>query len=219
VSARDYTAGGRTVGSVPRTTAATGTAAVRRVVAQRTGPPAAWWGMAMLIVSEGTLLAAMVGTYFYLRFNSTTWPPPADPEPRVIVPLILVAFLSTTSASMQLAWRAVRAGRLGATRLLLLLTLAVQCAYFTYEVDDYSHELHRSPISTDAYTSIHYVLLGADHAHVLFGILLNVWLLWKLAAGITTYRANAVQAITWYVHFVNVLTWIVIGSIVSAAAR
>jgi cytochrome c oxidase subunit III len=219
VTADDYTSGGRRVGSVPRTTAATGPAAVRRVVAQRTGPPAAWWGMAMLIVSEGTLVAAMVGTYFFLRFNSTTWPPRGDPEPRVIVPLILVAFLSTTSVFMQLAWRAVRAGRLGATRLLLVVTLAVQCAYFAYEAHDYSHELQGSPISRDAYTSIHYVLLGADHAHVVFGILLNLWLLWKLATGITTYRANAVQAITWYVHFVNLLTWVVIGTIVSAAAR
>ena len=219
MTAGDYTAGGRRVGDVPRTTAATGPAAVRRVVAQRTGPPAAWWGMAMVSVSEGTLLAAMVGTYFYLRFNSTTWPPHGDPEPRVIVPLLLVAFLSTTSVLMQLAWRAVRAGRLGATRLLLAVTLAVQCAYVAYEAHDYSRELDRSPISTDAYTSIHYVLLGADHAHVFLGALLSLWLLWKLATGITTYRANAVQAIAWYVHFVNILSWIVIGAIVSAAAR
>jgi heme/copper-type cytochrome/quinol oxidase subunit 3 len=32
------------------------------------------------------------------------------------------------------------------------------------------------------------------------------------------YRANAVQAITWYWHFVNVLTWVVIGTLLSAAA-
>jgi heme/copper-type cytochrome/quinol oxidase subunit 3 len=204
---------------VPRSTAATGRDAVRRAVAQRKGPPAAWWGMAMLIASEGTLLAAMVGTFFYLRFNSTTWPPPGDPEPKVIVPLILVACLSTTSGLMQLAWRAVRSARLGATRLLLFTALVVQSGYFAYEVHDYADELHHSPISTDAYTSIHYVLLGADHAHVFVGIVFNVWLLWKLATGITTYRANAVQAITWYWHFVNVLTWVVVGTIVSAAVR
>jgi heme/copper-type cytochrome/quinol oxidase subunit 3 len=215
----DYIAGGRRVGDVPRSTAATGRAAVRAAVTQRTGPPAAWWGMAMLIASEGTLLAAMVGTFFYLRFNSTTWPPPGDPEPKVIVPLILVACLSTTSGLMQLAWRAVRSARLGATRLLLFTALVVQSGYFAYEVHDYADELHHSPISTDAYTSIHYVLLGADHAHVFVGIVFNVWLLWKLATGITTYRANAVQAITWYWHFVNVLTWVVVGTIVSAAVR
>jgi len=120
---------------------------------------------------------------------------------------------------MQLAWRAVREARLGATRLMLVLALVVQCGYFAYEVDDYADELHRSPITTDAYTSIHYVLLGADHAHVFIGILFNIWLLWKLARGITTYRANAVQAITWYWHFVNIMTWVVIGALTSAALR
>jgi cytochrome c oxidase subunit 3 len=213
----DYVAGGRVVGDVPRTTAATGTDAVRRVVAQRTGPPAAWWGMAMLIVSEGMLVAAMVGTFFYLRFNTTSWPPVGDPEPKVIVPLILVACLTTTSFLMQGAWRSVRAGRLGATRLLLVAALVVQCGYFAYAVHDYRDQLDRTPIGTDAYTSIHYVLLGTDHAHVFVGILLNLWLLWKLSTGITTYRANAVQAITWFWHFVNVLTWVVILTIVSAA--
>ena len=33
----------------------------------------------------------------------------------------------------------------------------------------------------------------------------------KLARGLTTYRANATQAIAWYWHFVNVLTIVVIG--------
>ncbi|HEX6761616.1 MAG TPA: cytochrome c oxidase subunit 3 [Gaiellaceae bacterium] len=215
----DYIAGGRPIGDVPRTTAAAGSGAVRRVVAQRKGPPAGWWGMAMLIVSEGTLLLAMVGTFFYLRFNTTTWPPPGDPEPKVIVPLILVACLSTTSILMHGAWRSVRAGRLAATRLLLVAALVIQTGYFAYEAHDYADELHRSPIGTDAYTSIHYVLLGADHAHVFVGILLTAWLIWKLSTGITTYRVNAVQAITWYWYFVTALTWVVVGTTVSAALR
>ena len=72
-------------------------------------------------------------------------------------------------------------------------------------------------IDKDAYSSIHFVLLGADHAHVFVGILFNVWLRWKLARGLTTYRANAVQAVTWYWHFVNVLTWVVVLTLTSAA--
>ena len=50
------------------------------------------------------------------------------------------------------------------------------------------------------------------------GILLNAWLLWKLARGITRYRRNAVQAIAWYWHGVNLLTLVVIGTLVSARA-
>jgi len=217
MSMGDYIAGGRRLGDIPKTTASTGAPAVSRAVAQRTGPPAAWWGMLMLISSEGVLFAAMIGTFFYLRFNDPVWPPKGDPEPKVIVPLIMVAVLSTTSPMMQGAWRAARAGRLMATRALLVLALIVQSGYFAYEVTDYGHELQHAPIGADAYSSIHYVLLGADHAHVFVGILFNLWLLWKFSRGITTYRANALQAITLYWHFVVLLTWAVIGTIISAA--
>jgi len=212
-----YLAGGRRIGDVPRTTAATGTDAVVAAIARRSGPPASWWGMVMLIASEGVLLAAFVGTFFYLRFNNHPWPMRGDPEPRVIVPLVLTAILSTTSFLMQGAWRATRHGLLGRTRFLVALAVAIQTAYLVYEVHDYSNQLKKLPIGTDAYSSIHFVLLGADHAHVFVGILFNVWLLWKLARGFTTYRANAVQAVTWYWHFVNVLTWVVVLTLTSAA--
>ena len=70
----------------------------------------------------------------------------------------------------------------------------------------------------NAYSSIYYTLLGADHAHVLLGAIFSVWLLAKLARGFTAYRLNAVQAITFYVHAVNVITIVVIGTLLSARA-
>ena len=167
--------------------------------------------------SETVLFGAFVGTFFYLRFNDPVWPPHGDPEPKVIVPLVLVGVLTTTSLLMQGAWRAVRAGLLGRTRALLVTALVVQSGYFAYEANDFGDQLRTLPIDRDAYSSIHYVLLGADHAHVFVGILFDLWLVWKLVRGITTYRANALQAITWYTHFVNVLTWVVVLSVTSAA--
>jgi heme/copper-type cytochrome/quinol oxidase subunit 3 len=92
----------------------------------------------------------------------------------------------------------------------------VQSGYIAYEMWDYQHELHTSTPSHDAYESIYYVLLGADHAHVWIGIFLVTWLLVKLARGLTTYRLNALIAITWYWHFVNLLTLVVIGALTSA---
>jgi heme/copper-type cytochrome/quinol oxidase subunit 3 len=173
--------------------------------------------MAMFVVSEGVLFAAFVGTFFYLRFNNHPWPRPGDPRPDVVVPIVLVAVLSTTSVFMQLAWSAARQGVLGTARVMIVTALVVQSGYFAYEVHDFADQLKKMPVDRDAYSSIHYVLLGADHAHVFVGLLFYVWLLWKLARGLTMYRANALQAITWYTHFVNVLTWVVIGTITSAA--
>jgi hypothetical protein len=51
---------------------------------------------------------------------------------------------------------------------------------------------------------------------VLLGILFNVWLLGKLAGGLTGYRVRAAQAIAWYWYAVNALTVLVIATLLSA---
>jgi heme/copper-type cytochrome/quinol oxidase subunit 3 len=190
----------------------------RQTLAARRGPPAALLGMAILIASEAMLFAALVGTYFYLRFETPVWPPPGVPEPEALVPVILVAMLALTSIPVHLAWRSVRAGRVGAARLLLLGALVVQAAYFGWAVHDFADQVRRTPITENAYTSIYYTLLGADHAHVFVGLLFSVWLLLKLMRGLTLYRANAARAITWYWHFVNLVTIVVLATILSARA-
>jgi heme/copper-type cytochrome/quinol oxidase subunit 3 len=211
----DYVAGGVPEPLVPRTTEAGDPVAA---AARRRGPGVAFWGMAMLVASEVTLFGTFIGSYYYLRFNSRHWPPPGTPEPRVVVPLILVGVLLTSSLTMQLAARAVRRGRLWTTRLLLLCALVVQSGYLVFEIHDYVDQLDRSTPQDSAYGSIYYTLLGADHAHVAVGILLVVWLLWKLARGLTMYRLNAVGAVAVYWHAVNVLTLIVAGVLLSARA-
>jgi cytochrome c oxidase subunit III len=212
----DYLAGGAQERLVPRTTDARNAGEVTVVAGRRRGPSVAFWGMAMLVASEATLFGTFIGSYYYLRFHAAHWPPPGTPEPRVVVPLIMVGILATTSLPMQLAARAVRRGRLWATRALLVWALVFQCGYLVYEIHDYVQQLHRSAPQDNAYSSVYYVLLGADHAHVAIGVLLVVWLLWKLARGLTMYRLNAVQVVTFYWHAVNVLTLIVIGVILSA---
>lgn len=212
----DFVGGDRPLGQVPRTTGAIGTADVTRAVTQRYGPPTAWWGWAAFIASEVTLFACLIGTYYYLRFNTPVWPPHGIPEPKILVSLILVGCLAATSVPMQFAVFAARAGRLAATRMFIVVALIVQCGYFAYEVQDYSSQLHQFDITRDAYSSIYYTLLGADHAHVLVGILFNVWLLWKLARGLTTYRLNALQGVTFYWYAVNFITLCVIGTLLSA---
>jgi cytochrome c oxidase subunit III len=212
----DYVAGGAPERMVPRTTDARNTREVVALVPRRRQPSVAIWGMAMLLASEGMLLTTMIASYFYLRFTTPVWPPRGDPQPEVVVPLILVGVLATTSIPMQLAAFAARKGRLAAARLYLVLALVVQLGYFAYEVHDYLRQVHHDPIQTDAYSSIYFTLLGADHGHVFIGILLSLWLLWKLARGLTMYRLNAVQVIAFYWHAVNLLTLVIIGVLLSA---
>jgi heme/copper-type cytochrome/quinol oxidase subunit 3 len=191
---------------------------IREVLARRRGPPSALLGMAILIASEATLFAAMIGTYFYLRSETPVWPPRGVPEPKALLPVILVAALALTSVPVQLAWRSVRAARVARARLFLLGALVVQTGYFAWAVHDFVDQVRSTPITENAYTSIYYTLLGADHAHVILGVLLSTWLLFKLLRGLTLYRANAAQAIAWYWHFVNLLTVVVLATLLSARA-
>jgi heme/copper-type cytochrome/quinol oxidase subunit 3 len=166
--------------------------------------PLGWWGVAMLIATEAALFGMMVGSYVYLRFKNDPWPPLGIPEPKLVVPLVLLVVLLATSVPMSLAARS------ATPRRWLVLALVVQSGYFAMSVHDYVDDLHRFTPQQDAYGSIYYTLLGADHGHVALGILLNLWLLWKL-------RPRAVRVVAFYWHAVNVITLVVTLTVLSPA--
>ena len=199
----------------------TGYAAVRRrsatpVAAGPRSISTAVLGMLVFVAAEATLFACFIATYYYLRFTSSVWPPPGSPKPAVVVPLVMLAVLVATTVPVYLTAAAARARRLVAARWFLLVALVVQSGYFAYEAVDFHDQVQRFGIASNAYSSIYYVLLGADHAHVLVGVLFDVWLLGKLSRGLTTFRINAAQAIAVYWYAVNALTVFVIGTLLSA---
>ncbi len=214
----DFTVDDRTERLVPRTTAPRDARGVAAVEQQRSGLPVGLWGMAIVAASEVTLFGVFVGSYFYLRFGSAHWPPDGIAPPALAAPLIMVAALATTAVPMLLAARAATTGRLSAVRRLVVTALVVQTGYFIYAIHELELDLHRFTPKTDAYGSIYFVLLGADHAHVLFGLLLDVWLLLKLTTGLTPYRATATRAIALYWLAVIAITIVVTGTVLSAAA-
>jgi heme/copper-type cytochrome/quinol oxidase subunit 3 len=179
--------------------------------------PAAFWGMAMFVAGEATLFGMMIGSYFLLRFKNLHWPPPGIPEPKVAIPLILLGVLLLALAPTRLAYVALRAGRLGSARLWLLVALVVQAGYFAMSVHEYAGDLSRFTPQTHAYGSIYFLLLGADHAHVGLGLLFDLWLLAKLAGGVTEYRRKALFAIAFYWYAVGVITTAVTLTVLSPA--
>src|SRR5207237_9124 len=171
--------------------------------------PNGWWGMAVFVATEATLFGTLIGSYFDLRFKAHHWPPTGVPDPKVALPLLLTAVLVATSIPMQLAFVFARRRLAGVPRLPLLVALVVQCGYLSMQIHLYVDDLHRFSPSTTAYGSAYFTLVGAHHAHVFVGILLNVWLLLRFATGVTSYRVVGLQSVTFYWHFVNVLALVV----------
>jgi cytochrome c oxidase subunit III len=173
--------------------------------------PLGWWGVAMLVATEGALFAVMIASYFYLRFKNHPWPPQGIPEPKLLVPLVMLGVLVLTSLPVR------RAVASATPRRWLLLALLVQAGYFAMEVHLYDDDLHHFAPQRHAYASLYYTLLGASHGHVAVGLLLDAWLLWKLAFGVTEYRLKALRAIAFYWYAVIVLTVAVTLTVLSPA--
>lgn len=182
----------------------------------RVAKPNGWWGMLLFVTTEATLFGTIFGTYYYLRFTNAEWPPRGVPLPSVAVPLALAFVLASTSVPMAIAARAVRASELARARAALVTALVVQAGFFAMQVSLMSDDLDKFKPQGSSYGSIYFTMLGAHQAHVAVGLLLNVWLLGKLARGLTNYRVVATQSIAFYWHFVNLLALLVVGAQLSA---
>ena len=171
----------------------------------RVAKPNGWWGIAVFVATEATLFGTLIGSYYDLRFRTPHWPPSGVPDPKLVLPLILLAVLVSTSVPVQLASNFARARRLGAAQVALLVAFVLQSGYLGLQIHLYVDDLHRFTPQGSAYGSIYFTLVGAHHAHVLVGIVLEAWFLLRLLGGVTAYRAVGLQATAFYWHAVNVL--------------
>src|SRR5689334_10325596 len=69
-----------------------------------------WWGMVLLILTEATLFAALLSSYFYLRFLNPAWPPAGIERPELVLPSVATVILLASSLPMHLADRGIRTG-------------------------------------------------------------------------------------------------------------
>jgi cytochrome c oxidase subunit I+III len=187
------------------------------VGAARRALPNGTWGTAIFLCSETALFGSMIGTYFYLRFTSPEWPQDGIAAPSVASPLALTALLVISCAPVAGATRAARRGAGRAAWCLLVLALVMQGVYLGVQIAGYVHDLGDFSPSTNAYGSIYFTLLGAHHLHVAVGILLDLFLLARLAGGLTGYRVVGVRSIALYWYAVAALAVAVVATQVSAS--
>jgi heme/copper-type cytochrome/quinol oxidase subunit 3 len=130
---------------------------------------------------------------------------------------VLTAVLVASVAPMAAAVRAAGAGARRAAWWLLALAGAIQAGYLAAQVVSYTGDLGDFSPSTNAYGSIYFTLLGAHHLHVIAGLLLDGWLLVRLAGGLTSYRVVGLRAVALYWYVVAALAVAVVATQVSAA--
>jgi heme/copper-type cytochrome/quinol oxidase subunit 3 len=117
--------------------------------------------------------------------------------------------LALTAVPVLLAARAATAGAARRAWLLVAGATLVQGGYLAWQIVLFAADLGRFSPSGSAYGSIYFTLLGADHAHVAFGLLLNLWVLARLVRGLDRYRTMTVRVASVYWVFVAIMTVLV----------
>ena len=179
-----------------------------RSLSHHTSGPRAfgWWGMVGLIATEAMLFAALIASYFYLRFTSEpNWPPDGIGKPALELPLAMTVILWSSSIPVHLADAAVRKGNQSRFRLMLALGFVLGAAFLALQlVVEYPEKLQEFTPQTNAYGSLFYGLTGLHGSHVLVGLLFSVWVQIRAWRGaFDEHRHVTVQNFTLYWHFVD----------------
>jgi cytochrome c oxidase subunit 3 len=196
---------------VTRSSAAWTAAGAGHASRQRVAQPNGWWGMALFLCAEVTLFGTLLASYFYLDFDAHRWPPAGIKAPSVVLPLVGTGVLVAMSVPMWLAARSAREGRRNRVLWLIAFALVVQCCYLALEVLLFAHDYRDFKPQGSAYGSIYFTLLAAHHAHVLFGILLDLGVLTFVAVrGLTNYWLIGVRCLALYWYVINAIAVVVV---------
>jgi heme/copper-type cytochrome/quinol oxidase subunit 3 len=178
-----------------------------RLAQRRQAQPNGWWGMALFLCAEATLFGTLISSYFYLDFDAHRWPPAGIRPESVTNPSIATGVLVAMSIPLWFAVRASRSGRRGSVLGLMTFATVVQCGYLGVQIALWISDYHHFRPQGSAYGSIYFTLITADHAHVLFGILLNLLVMaFVTIRGLTNYWLIGVRITALYWYVVSVIT-------------
>ena len=176
--------------------------------ARRRSYPTAWWGMAMLIVTEAMVFVVLLAGYFFLRAASAEWPLADIEAPHLALAIPMSFVLWGSSIPIFWAEASIRNGKQRPFKIGLMLSFVMGLIFLLYTLYDF-HELHFG-WRDNAYGSIFYTIVGLHALHVFIGLGMNVGV--QLKAYMGRYdkgRHASAEVFFLYWHFVDVV-WLAV---------
>lgn len=191
-----------------------------RIVRRSPEPTTATMGMLLFILTEATLFATFLVSYFFLRFQSAPrWPPDGIEPPTLLLPSVMTIILLSSSVPMHLAEVGIRKGSRRQLHLGLLLSFVLGAVFLALQGFEYAESLKEFTPGANAYGSLFFLITGFHGAHVLAGLLLNLWVQVQARRGFFSQERHlTVRNVALYWHFVDAV-WIAIFSSLYLAAR
>jgi cytochrome c oxidase subunit III len=174
--------------------------------------------MFALIVAESAIFVIFVVAYLFYLGKSLTGPTPKEV---LEAPIFYSICLLSSSITIHLAVKALRAGKVGSFRGWWFLTIVLGAA-FLYGT---AHEWHRLiykdglTITTNLFGTTYYSLVGLHGFHVIVGLIcLSTVMAFALLGDVRQEHTYRVDVLSLYWHFVDVV-WIVVFSVVYIIGR
>jgi cytochrome c oxidase subunit III len=181
----------------------TGGAVVTEPGVRRPSPLAV--GTIVWLASELMFFGGLFASYFTIRGATEVWPP-AGVHLNAVRAGFFTLVLVASSGTMQLGARELEHDDRRAARGWILLTIGLGSIFLLNQYLEWTG-LSFS-VSTDAYGSLFYLMTGFHGLHVVLGQVGMVGLLVRIAGpGPDPGDRYAVQAVTYYWHFVDVV-WV-----------
>ncbi len=171
-----------------------------------------------LIVAETALFTIFVVAYLYYLGKSLSGPTPAEV---LELPIAISIALWSSSATIHLAVRALRAGRLRAFTLLWLATLLLGALFLAGTAREWQRLIfeHGLTIRTNLFGTTYFALVGLHASHVIVGLtLLGAVLAFALRGHVKLAHAGRTEVLSLYWHFVDVV-WLVVFVVVYGVGR
>lgn len=177
-----------------------------------------WWGNRFMIFVEGAAFAVLAASYFYIRWNFDSWPPPRTPLPDLGIASIDLLVLVVSAAPLwyvaRLAARQARPAVLGSW-----LALGVLFGIAAIVLRVYEFPALHTRWNSNAYGSITWTILGVHFAHLLAGTLETLLIALVMFVGPIEVKHYAdATAVAAYWYFV-VISWVALYAIVFIAPR
>ncbi len=175
------------------------------------GRGTAWWGMAVLIMTEATIFASLLSSYFYLQATSKEWPLGGIEAPELQKISVMTVVLLGSSAPLFWAEHGIRKGKQGQLKAGLIMVILMGLSFFAF-LTLYEYPELTFGIRDNAYASIFYTTTAFHGAHVAGGLLmLSVVLIKAFQGKFSADRHITVQVVGMYWHFVDAV-WVFVFS-------
>jgi cytochrome c oxidase subunit 3 len=180
-------------------------------------PPRSRVGILSLILAETAVFTIFVVAYLYYLGQSLSGPTTAV----LSLPIAASLVLWSSSVTVELAVRALRAGASARFTTLWGLTLVLGLAFLGFTAVEWHRLIYVEglTIRTNLFGTTFYSLVGLHASHVIVGaLLLASVLVFALRGAVTPAHEQRVEAISYYWHFVDAV-WVVVFVVVYVIGR